>query len=130
MKKPEILSCPFCGKTPSGKRFCSTDRGPALTCDHCLSLGPPALDHEFIGACEEKFERKAIAAWNKRSIDSASYRRGIEAAASYVEQFDKHVQHDYLLSDCILGKFNMIGKRKVRKNKPERRVPIHQKGAP
>lgn len=36
------------------------------------------------------------------------YRQGIEAAASFVEQFDQLVNHDYLLSECILSKFNIM----------------------
>lgn len=115
-KKLEISSCPFCGKIPSGKRFCSTDRGPALTCDHCLSMGPPSLPQELVGPDDKKFERLAISAWNKRGLDSASYRCGIGAAAAFVMQFDKYVQHNYRLSDCILGKFNLIGKRSIQKN--------------
>lgn len=51
--------------------------------------------------------------------DKKGYRRGIKAAASLVEMFDKHVQHPYRLSDCILGKFNLLAKRKIRKNKFE-----------
>lgn len=50
------------------------------------------------------------------------YRRGIEAAASFVEQFDKYVNHDYLLSECILSKFNIM-KGKPRKN-PRKHVII------
>lgn len=52
----------------------------------------------------------------KRALHSESYRRGIAAAAAFVMQFDKYVDHDYRLSDCILGKFNLIGKRKIAKN--------------
>jgi hypothetical protein len=116
MRKLETLPCPFCGKIPSRERFCSTLNGPALMCESCGADGPPALKTEFVGANEDRLNPQAIKVWNQRALDSTSYRRGIEAAASYVEQFDKYVQHDYLLSDCILGKFNMIGKRKVRKN--------------
>lgn len=116
MKKEKILPCPFCGGIPTGEKFCSTDRGPALTCDFCSTLGPPALEKELVGPELKRFEKLAVAKWNKRMLDSASYRRGIEAAASFVEQFDKYVSHSYLLSDCILGKFNLIGKRKIRKN--------------
>jgi hypothetical protein len=50
------------------------------------------------------------------STYSEGYRKGIEAAASFVEQFDKYVNHDYLLSECILSKFNVM-KGKPRKNK-------------
>jgi hypothetical protein len=126
MKKLKPLSCPFCGKEPSGKRFVSTMRGPSLVCDHCDADGPPALDRELVGVDLEKHKALAIRKWNERAFDSASYRRGIEAAASFVEQFDKYVLHPWKLSDCILGKFNMIGKRKIRKNE-DRRTPARRK---
>jgi hypothetical protein len=89
-----------------------------MVCDHCLSHGPPALglNGDFLGATEKKLWRKAIKAWNARVLDSDSFRKGIRAAASFVEGFDKYVKHAYRLSDCILGKFNQIGKRKIRKN--------------
>lgn len=116
MKKPKLAECPFCGRTPSGKRFCSTMQGPALICDHCQTDGPPALDREVVGADEDKYRPLAIKKWNKRALDSESYCRGIAAAAAFVMQFDKYVQHPYRLSDCILGKFNLIGKRKIQKN--------------
>lgn len=128
MKKLKIRPCPFCGKTPSGKVFCGTDRGPALECDDCSTMGPPALEKELIGPDEKRHEKLAIDKWNRRSFDSDSYRMGIEAAASFVEQFDKQVSHPYLLSDCILGKFNLIGKRKLRKNSHDRRTPARRKG--
>jgi len=128
MRKAKIRECPFCGRIPSGKRFCSTDRGPAMECDHCGSMGPAALDREFIGANEDKFNPQAIQKWNQRSFDRDSYQMGIEAAASFVEMFDKHVQHPYRLSDCILCKFNLISKRKLRKNVPDRRTPARRKG--
>jgi hypothetical protein len=125
-KAVKLLPCPFCGKVPDGKRFCSTDFGPALTCNHCLVDGPPALDKQFVGASDVKLRPLAIKAWNRRSLDDASYRRGIEAAASLVEQFDRYVLHPWRLSDCILAKFNMIGKRKIRKNE-DRRTPARRK---
>lgn len=123
MKKPKLADCPFCGKTPSGKRFCSTERGPALTCDHCGSDGPSALDRTFVGTDDKNLHSKAIEAWNRRSFDRASYRMGIEAAASLVEMFNRRVHHPYLLSDCILGKFNLLAKGKIKKN------PFYAKGA-
>jgi len=116
MKKVKIEPCPFCGKIPSGKSFASTDHGPALMCERCSSMGPPALKKEMVGFDERRFEKLAIEAWNLRAFDSRWYRFGIEAVASFVEQFNKYVSHPYLLSDCILGKFNLIGKRKIRKN--------------
>lgn len=115
MKKAKIRECPFCGRIPSGERFCSTDKGPALMCDHCGVMGPSALDKEFIGADEDKFNPQAIAKWNQRTFDRDSYRMGIEAAASFVEMFDKHVQHSHRLSDCILAKFNLISKRQIQR---------------
>jgi hypothetical protein len=129
MKKLKPLPCPFCGRTPTGERFCSTPHGPAVSCDHCHGEGPPAGTPrtEFTKRGERLQRRKATLAWNKRGLDSASYRRGIEAAASFVEQFDKYVRHDYRLSDCILGKFNMIGRRNLRKNVPEQRTPVRRK---
>ena len=39
----KIAACPFCGKTPTGKKFCSSECGPSLICDHCRAEGPPAL---------------------------------------------------------------------------------------
>lgn len=137
--KVKIEPCPFCGALPSGKMFCSTNQGPALECDHCGCMGPGALDREFVGANEDKLNPLAIERWNKRALDSAFYRRGIEAAASFIEQFDKYVTgHAYLLSDCILGKFNILTKRRrIRKNPnyvpflPDpkgRRTPVRRKG--
>lgn len=118
MKKLEILSCPFCGHVPSGKRFCSTPQGPAVSCDHCHGEGPPAGTPRTETTKKGEFlqRRKAIEAWNFRAFDSGWYRRGVQAAASLVEQFDKYVSHPYLLSDCILAKFNLIGNRKIQKN--------------
>jgi hypothetical protein len=118
MKKLEVLPCPFCGKIPTGERFCSTPHGPAVSCDHCHGEGPPAGTPRtaFTKRGERLQRRKAIEAWNKRGLDSASYRRGIGAAAAFVMQFDKYVQHNYRLSDCILGKFNLIGKKSIQKN--------------
>ena len=44
------------------------------------------------------------------------YKNGVRAAAGYVSDFDRQVNHEFRLSDCILAKFNMRPKR-VRKNK-------------
>lgn len=101
-------------------------------------MGPAALDKEFVGANEDKLNPQAIERWNCRSLHDHSYLLGIKSAASFVEQFDKYVTgHPYLLSDCILGKFNVLEKgRRVRKNPayiqfvPDpkgRRTPIRRK---
>lgn len=139
MKKEKLMPCPFCGNIPKAMKFCSTASGPALMCEYCGAEGPPALKTELVGSDDPRFMFRAIKVWNERALDSASYRRGIEAAASFVEQFDKYVTgHPYLLSDCILGKFNVLGKRRrVRKNPnyipflPDpkgRRTPVRRKG--
>lgn len=44
------------------------------------------------------------------------YRKGIEAAAAFVSSFDSCVNHDWLLSECILSKFNIMSGR-PRRNK-------------
>ena len=121
MKKDKIARCPFCGKTPTGTEFCSTARGPVLMCV-CGAQGPVPCTKE-IGVLTTKeqirLDTRAVAMWNARVADMGSYRLGIEAAADYVEQFDKYVDHSNLLSDCILGKFNLLGKRPIRKsNRP------------
>lgn len=71
LKRPiKAARCPFCGRRPSGKRFCSTASGPALMCV-CGAQGPPALaqDEEYIfleGAAERRLEQKAVERWNGR----------------------------------------------------------------
>jgi hypothetical protein len=40
--------------------------------------------------------------------ESAAWAEGVRAAADYVSGFDKYVKHDFRLSDCILGKFNLM----------------------
>lgn len=114
--KIKPLPCPFCGTVPTGKKFCSTVSGPALMCENCGAEGPHALKTEVVGANEFRFIPKAIKVWNKRAMDSESYRRGIAVAAAFVQEFDKYVQHRYRLSDCILGKFNLIKKKEIQKN--------------
>lgn len=44
------------------------------------------------------------------------WNKGLEVAAEYISAFDKYVNHDYLLSECLLSKFGAM-QRKPRKNK-------------
>lgn len=64
------MPCPFCGKTPSGTRFCSTPHGPALSCDYCRGEGPPALlDQEYVyggRSADKRLNKIAIQKWNDR----------------------------------------------------------------
>lgn len=63
--------------------------------------------------------------WKGRPIivDFAKYNdgfwRGIEAAASFIEEWDAHTNSEYRLSDIVRWKFNIpnFPKRKMRKNK-------------
>jgi len=43
-----------------------------MECDHCGCMGPAALDKEFIGTNEDKFNPQAIAKWNRRGYDPDS----------------------------------------------------------
>jgi len=113
--KIKISDCPFCGGTPSGKKFCSTSYGPVLVCDQCGSNGPHPLSREFVGGDDAELQPLALRAWNKRANDRESWKNGVRAAADFVEQFDRYVDHSHRLSDVILCKFNMLAKRKVRK---------------
>lgn len=42
---------------------------------------------------------------------------GIKTAAEFIRGFDRQVSHPYRLSDCLLMKFNLIGKRHPAKNR-------------
>lgn len=57
------------------------------------------------------------------AIDFATFQEGVaqglELAAAYVEDFDKYVNHEWRLSDCIRAKFGRLRKSKVRRNKRE-----------
>jgi hypothetical protein len=58
-------------------------------------------------------------------IDFSTYNdgfwKGVEAAASFVEEWDSYINHEWRLSDCIRAKFNIpdFPKKKLRKNKRE-----------
>lgn len=49
------------------------------------------------------------------SIDLPSLRYGIFLAAEVASDYDKYSYHDHLVSECILGKLNVL-KRRPRKN--------------
>jgi hypothetical protein len=49
-------------------------------------------------------------------LDNASFRYGIQIAAEVASDYDKYSSHPYLVSECILGKLNVL-KGKPRKNK-------------
>lgn len=70
-----IKTCPFCGTRPSGKVFCSSDRGPMLACDGCSADGPPPLEegvnYVFSTAEEKRLKGKAIKKWNTRGSAGA-----------------------------------------------------------
>lgn len=50
------------------------------------------------------------------SLDTPSFLYGIWLAAEVASDYDKTNSHPYLVSDCILGKLNVL-KGKPRKNK-------------
>lgn len=43
-----------------------------------------------------------------RSVDAASFRYGIQIAAEVASDYDRYSSHPYLVSDCILGKLNVL----------------------
>lgn len=50
------------------------------------------------------------------SVDMPSFRYGIELAAAVAADYDAYSVHPFLVSECILGKLNLL-KGKPRKNK-------------
>lgn len=48
-----------------------------------------------------------------------AFRHGIRLAADVASDYDKYSSHDHLVSECILGKLNVL-KRKPRKNRERR----------
>lgn len=66
-----VKDCPFCGDTPTGKKFCSTPNGPALICDSCGCQGPPSngrQEYVFKSKREDKnLENVAVWVWNWRA---------------------------------------------------------------
>lgn len=43
-----------------------------------------------------------------KSVDAASFRYGILIAAEVASDYDRYSSHPYLVSDCILGKLNVL----------------------
>jgi len=59
-------------------------------------------------------------AWVKNALaDSVKHaeKRGIRMGAEVASDYDYLSGHDHLVSDCILGKLNLLGKRKPRRNR-------------
>ena len=54
-----------------------------------------------------------------KALDNASFRYGIYIAAEVASDYDRTNSHPYLVSECILGKLNVL-KGKPRKNKAEK----------
>jgi len=75
------------------------------TCGDCFY---PNNDDGFVRLCK-RHQRLDI-------DEKKAYVAGIKAAAGYVADFDKLVDHEFKLSDCILAKFNIL-KRRVRRNR-------------
>ena len=48
------------------------------------------------------------------SIDPPSVRYGIQLAAEVAADYDKYSYHDHLVSECILGKLNVLKRRPKR----------------
>ena len=42
------------------------------------------------------------------SLDVPSFRYGIQIAAEVAKDYDKYSYHDHLVSECILGKLNVL----------------------
>lgn len=49
---------------------------------------------------------------------------GISMAAAFIAEWDGYVDHDFRLSDCLLGKFNMLAKSKIRKNRSRKAIRV------
>lgn len=116
--KVEIKECPFCGKVPSGRKFCETVRGPVLICNHCGVEGPFALpegqSYRYSPKEERRLRALSVEVWNERNgKEQVIY--GIQLAASVAKDYDYLSYHGYLVSECILGKLNVL-KGKPRKN--------------
>ncbi len=48
--------------------------------------------------------------------DVIGFKHGVELAADIARNYNSSSTHPYDLGDCILGKLNQLGKRKIRKN--------------
>ena len=45
------------------------------------------------------------------------FKQGIEAAASFIGRWDAQIAHSHAMEDIVLAKFNLIGKRKIRRKR-------------
>lgn len=64
-----------------------------------------------------RFKRSLLRILKKHGFvpEREGIREGVRHAASFIESFDGKVDHPWRLSDVVLFKFGLIGKRKVRK---------------
>lgn len=56
-----------------------------------------------------------------RKLEREAYRKGISVAADVAKDYDKYSYHDHLVSECILGKLNVM-KRRPKKNPHAKRI--------
>lgn len=74
MAKGVNKPCPFCGKRPTGRRFCSSERGPMLQCQGCGANGPPPLpegeSYFYSLPTERKLQKASVRMWNMPRVTS------------------------------------------------------------
>lgn len=57
----------------------------------------------------------SVGTWKPKNAEQRAWLKGVKDALALVSEFDKYVNHDWRLSDCILMKLNLITKRQVRR---------------
>lgn len=76
-----LKPCPFCGSDAKTEPFGAWVRIKCLSHGNRCNNAPVRI---------WRTEAEAIAAWNTRALDAASYRAGLEAAARMVEDFRRY----------------------------------------
>ena len=98
--------CLFCG---GGLEPWEKTRGPRMCRLECRKCG-----------ASTPFARTDQAAWEHwDKIRQAAIREGVKRAAAVAADYDKMSSHDYLVSECILGKLNAM-KGRPRRNRRTR----------